>query len=186
MANINLLPWREELREERKREFLVVLGGVVIVAFGLLFLVDRYVNTEINNQNARNQYLRDQTAILDAKLTRIRELRSQKTALTERMSVIQDLQGTRPLIVRLFDELARTLPEGVYYNKIVRTGDSIQIEGLADTNNHVSALMRALDDSQWFAEPNLQQVRANAGAAEDAGNLFQLTVRVTTPGQEQE
>ena len=189
MANINLLPWREQLREDRKREFLVALAGIVIIAFGLLFLADRYVNGRIDNQQARNNYLREQIAQLDQKLVEIRDLRSQKDALTERMAVIQDLQGTRPVIVRLFDELVRTLPDGVYYRSITRVGDNIRIEGVAESNGRVSALMRELDNSSWFADPDLEQVTAQSAAdasQESSNNLFQLTVRITRPEQEDE
>jgi len=150
------------------------------------------VNASINNQAALNEYLRQQIVLLDEKLVQIKLLREQKAALTERMAVIQGLQGTRPIIVRLFDELVRSLPEGVYYNSIIRAGDSISLEGVAESNNRISALMRDLDASKWFADPDLRQVNALPGAINDAGaqesvqNEFQLTVKVTTPGQELE
>lgn len=188
MANINLLPWREQLREDRKREFLVALGGTVVIAAGLLFLADRYVNDAIDDQTARNDFLRQQIAVLDQRLVEIRELRAQKEELTERMSVIQDLQGTRPVIVRLFDELVRTLPEGVYYNSITRSGDTVRLEGVAESNGRVSALMRELDNSEWFAAPDLQQVTAQNRGAVQAGqtssNAFLLDVTLTTPQQD--
>jgi len=192
MANINLLPWRERKREEHKKSFFISLGVAAGIAVALLGLSDRVVNASINNQAALNEYLRQQIVLLDEKLVQIKLLREQKAALTERMAVIQDLQGTRPIIVRLFDELVRSLPEGVYYNSIIRTGDSISLEGVAESNNRISALMRDLDASKWFADPDLRQVNALPGAINDAGaqesvqNEFQLTVKVTTPGQELE
>jgi type IV pilus assembly protein PilN len=192
MANINLLPWRERLREERKQQFFIMLGVATGVALLLLFAGDRYVNNGIANQAELNQYLTQRIAELDSEIAEIRQLQEQKRALTERMAVIQDLQGTRPVIVRLFDELVRTLPEGVYYNSISRTGDIISLEGVAESNNRVSTLMRYLEDSAWFADPDLRQVTAQsntpgtAGAEQAAGsNVFQLTVRVTTT-EEQE
>ena len=168
------------------------MGVAAGIAVALLGLSDRVVNASINNQATLNEYLRQQIVLLDEKLVQIKLLREQKTALTERMAVIQGLQGTRPIIVRLFDELARSLPEGVYYNSIIRTGDSISLEGVAESNNRISALMRDLDASKWFADPDLRQVNALPGAINDAGaqesvlNEFQLTVKVTTPGQELE
>ncbi len=192
MANINLLPWRERKREEHKKSFFISLGVAAGIAVALLGLSDRVVNASINNQAALNEYLRQQIVLLDEKLLQIKLLREQKAALTERMAVIQGLQGTRPIIVRLFDELVRSLPEGVYYNSIIRTGDSISLEGVAESNNRISALMRDLDASKWFADPDLRQVNALPGAINDAGaqesvqNEFQLTVKVTTPGQELE
>jgi len=158
------------------------------VAVGILVLVDRYFNAAISNQNQLNVYLREQITRLDQRIVEIRNLQAQKTELTERMSVIQDLQGTRPVIVRVFDELVRTLPEGVYYDTIGRTGDIVRLEGVADSNDRISALMRALNNSEWFANPDLQQVRAdnvNVGTQTGPRNLFRLNVTVTMPDQEQ-
>jgi len=186
MANINLLPWRERQREERKNQFLVTLGSAAGLAALILFAGDRIVNQAINNQNALNEYLQEQITLLDREIAEIRQIQSQKQALTERMAVIQDLQGSRPVIVRLFDELVRTLPEGVYFNTVTRVNDSISLVGVAESNRHVSTLMRSLDDSEWFANPDLRQVTAvpgatTAGITGNAQNTFQLTVRVTTP-----
>jgi len=184
MANINLLPWREELREERRQEFLVGLGITLAIAAAILLAGDRVVNSYINNQTAQNDYLREQIASLDSEIAQIRELQRQKAELTERMAVIQELQGNRPVIVRLFDELVRTLPDGVYYNEIDRTGDRISFQGVAESNNRVSALLRSLDESEWFESPNLEQINSTRTGSE--GNSFQLTVQVTTPDPEGE
>lgn len=187
MANINLLPWREREREERKKQFLITLGIVAAIAGAILFAADRFMVNRISNQSALNQYLTVQIAAVDKEISEIRQLQEQKRDLTARMAVIQDLQGKRPVIVRLFDELVRTLPDGVYYNNVTRTETSISIQGIAESNSRVSALMRALDDSEWFADPDLQQVTAVAGGVNAAGgqesgrNSFQLTVNITTP-----
>jgi len=184
MANINLLPWREELREERRKEFLVGVGITVAIAVLIIFAVDRFVNNAINNQTRKNDYLREQITSLDREISEIRELQRLKSELTERMTVIQDLQGRRPVIVRLFDELVRTLPDGVYYDQIVRNGDQISFEGVAESNNRVSALLRSLEDSEWFEGPDLQQISSNVAGGN--GNRFQLSVIVTTPDPEEE
>ena len=185
MANINLLPWREELREERRKDFLVGLGVTVVVAGLILLAGDRFVNNSINNQIGLNNYLRDQISMLDEEIAEIRELQRQKAELTERMAIIQDLQGNRPVIVRLFDELVRTLPDGVYYNRIVRTENMLNFEGVAESNNRVSALMRSLDESEWLENPVLQQISANAQLGGDS-NIFQLSAQVFAPGQDEE
>ena len=184
MANINLLPWREELREERRQEFLVGLGMTVALAGVILLGGDRWVNNSIGNQVELNDYLREQISNLDSEIAEIRELQRQKAELTERMTVIQDLQGRRPVIVRLFDELVRTLPDGVYYNSIRRTDDSINFQGSAESNNRVSALLRSLDDSDWFEGADLQQISAMGQGGE--GNNFEMDVQVTTPDPESE
>jgi len=194
MANINLLPWRERRREERKKAFFITLGTAFGLALAVLGAGILYINGEIANQAARNKYITDQIAVLDTKIAEIRDLQSQKRALTERMAVIQDLQGRRPVIVRLFDELVRTLPDGVYYNSITRTGDAIALSGVADSANRVSTLMRYLDDSEWFADSNLNQITPINSGPGDVGpdgqqtqnGSFQLSVRVTTGGDEAE
>jgi len=185
MANINLLPWREKLREERKQMFIVQLGITFVLALLVLGGLHLMVKSSIDNQAEVNATLRKEITTLDNRLTEIRQLQDQKKALTAKMAVIQQLQGNRPVIVRLFDELVRTLPDGVYYNSITRTNDSISLEGVAESNNRISALMRDLDASDWFAEPNLLGVTAvneAPGAQQNnTSNKFQLTVKVTTP-----
>ena len=117
-----------------------------------------------------------------SEIAEIRNLQAQRAQLTERMAVIQDLQGTRPVIVRLFDELVRRLPDGVYYNSITRSGESIQMIGVAESNNMVSELMRSLEASDWFANASLQQI--NAQNNDQESYVFQLQVAVTTPVQQ--
>lgn len=190
MNRINLLPWREALREERKKAFLSALLLVVILAVGLLLMVDRYFKTAINQQQQRNSYLHEQIALLDERITEIRNLRAQKAALSERMSVIQELQGNRPVIVRLFDEMARSLPAGVFYETVSRNGEHILLEGYAASAGEVSTLMRNFEDSAWFSHPDLQQVSALTGAQSGAQlgagyQRFRLTVAITRPEQAQ-
>src|SRR5690606_12472347 len=182
MARINLLPWREQLREERKQRFLVSLAGVAVVAVGLLFLADQYFTHAIERQNARNEFIRKEIAVLDARIAEIKELRERRQQLLERMKIIQDLQGNRPIIGRVFDQLVRTLPDGVYFTGLKMTGKNIAIVGGAESNNRVSNLMRNLDGSDWLDAPNLTEVKAVTAGAVDQENVFQLTVQQTQPG----
>jgi type IV pilus assembly protein PilN len=184
MARINLLPWREQLREERKQRFLVTLAGVVVVAAGTVFLGDQYLNGAIEQQNSRNQFVRKEIAVLDARIKEISELKTRRQQLLERMKIIQDLQGNRPIIGRVFDQLVRTLPDGVYFTSVKMTGKNIAIVGAAESNNRVSNLMRNLDASDWLDAPNLTQVKATTAGALDQANVFQLTVKQTQPGVE--
>lgn len=186
MAYINLLPWRERLREEKRREFFSILVGLLIIAGGLLFLVDRYYNGEINTQLARNNFLRTEITQLDAQVAEISELRQQKEDIRARMNVITDLQGTRPVIVRIFDELVRTLPDGVYYESLERTGNMIAMEGVAESYARITELMRRIDDSQWFTEANLSDISAVAPNAQVLPNTFtfSLTLTLQLPGQQ--
>lgn len=188
MAHINLLPWRERLREERKREFFSIMVGVVIIAAGLVLLVDRYFNGAINTQTARNDFLRGEITVLDERVSEINQLRQQKEDIRARMNVITDLQGTRPVIVRIFDELVKTLPDGVYYRSIERIGDTIEIEGTAESYARITELLRRLDDSQWFMNTDLDDISASAarGASSTApqGFMFSLSLRLELPDQQ--
>jgi len=184
MARINLLPWREQLREERKREFLVLLLGIVIIAAGIMFLVDKNFRDAIRYQQARNEFIRTQIMVLDAQIVEINQLKEQKEQISSRMEVIQDLQGSRPVIVRIFDEMVKALPTGVYFNTFERTAERLSIEGIAESNNKVSELMRRIDDSEWFVSPSLQQISAasaDANSDQRAANAFSLTFFMQEP-----
>lgn len=183
MARINLLPWREQLREERKQRFLVSLAGSLIVAAGLVFVGDQYLNSAIENQVGRNNFVRTEIAVLDARIKEISELKTRRQQLLERMKIIQDLQGNRPIIGRVFDQLTRTLPDGVYFTSVKMVGNQIKVEGAAESNNRVSELMRKMDASEWLTAPNLTQVKATTAGAVDQANTFLLTVQQTRPGE---
>ena len=177
MARINLLPWREQLREERKQRFLVTIVGVLIVAGGIVFLADQYLNAAIGQQNARNDFIRNEISALDSRIKEISELKTRRQQLVERMKIIQDLQGNRPIAARVFDQLVRTLPDGVHFTDVKMVGKSISIEGAAESNNLVSSLMRNQDASDWLTAPNLTEVKANT---------FKLTVEQTLPKAQDE
>lgn len=181
MARINLLPWREELREERRKRFLLALVGVVIASVGALLIADRTISAAIDRQIARNDYIGQQIASVDERIKQISELKSRRQQLVERMRIIQDLQGNRPISGRIFDQLARTLPEGVYFTEVKMAGKTLSISGAAESNNRVSDLMRNLDASDWFDAPTLTEVKATTAGQLDQANVFQLTVRQTQP-----
>jgi len=180
MATINLLPWREERREEQKRAFLAVLGMVALAAALSVILADRIVNGQIDEQRARNDYISSNIRELDKQVAEIRELQRKRNQLIERMRVIQQLQGNRPIIVRVLDQLVRTVPDGVFYTSVTARGNQINITGVAESNNRVSSLMRRLDASEWLKDPNLDAVRA-APRFGDQANTFDLTVQVDLP-----
>lgn len=186
MARINLLPWREQLREERKQRFLVTLVGVLIVAGGAVFLADQYLNAAIDQQNARNEFVRKEISALDARIKEISELKARRQQLVERMKIIQDLQGNRPIAARVFDQLVRTLPDGVYFTDLKMVGKTVSVEGAAESNNLVSSLMRNHDGSDWLTTPNLTEVKAVSADKLDQANTFKLTVQQTVPSDENE
>lgn len=179
MARINLLPWRDWEREKRKQEFLVNLAMVLIGAGLVVFLWGWQLDNSVDNQNARNQVLTQEIAQLDEKIREISTLRREREELLSRMRVIQDLQGNRPVIVRVFDELARTMSKGVYYNQLSMTGADLGVSGTAESNNRISSLMRNLDTSDWFANPNLKSIKEDQ--ANPQASNFDLTFVQVNP-----
>ena len=184
MAQINLLPWREERRQELKKEFVVTAFLVLIFGAGLVLFADRYVNSQIEYQEARNAHLNKNIKELDKKVRELQNLKKRRNQLIDRMRVIQELQGNRPIIVRVLDQLVRTVPDGVFYTRLSTKGKRIAIAGTAESNNRVSSLMRRLDGSDWLADPNLDKVTA-APRFGDQANNFNLTLRVQAPAAEE-
>lgn len=185
MARINLRPWRDELRAEKQQQFVVMILGAVIIAAGLVFLWKSDMDSRIAYQQSRNAYIETASKKLDQQIREIEDLKRKRDELLARMRVIQDLQGKRPVIVRVFDELVKTLPEGLFYTSLKRTGDRLEIVGMSESNSRVSSLMRQLDNSDWFSNANL----ANVSAADNrrAGySQFSLSVQQTTPEPEGE
>ncbi|MCJ8170395.1 PilN domain-containing protein [Atopomonas sediminilitoris] len=181
MARINLLPWREKLREERKQRFVASLLGVFIAAAGLVFVAGQYLTSEIEYQTARGDYIKKEIAVLDTRIAEIKQLQERKKQLLERMKIISDLQGNRPVIVRGLDELVRSLPDGVFFTKVSTKENLISLEGIAESNNRVSKLMRQLDASEWLEGPVLTGVKALTAGEIDQKNSFALTVSRVAP-----
>lgn len=183
MARINLLPWRAERRKLRQKEFMTMLGLAAAAALLLSFLIVMYYNGQIEGQQNRNQYLRDQIVLVDQQILEIEELDKKKANLLARKQVIEELQASRSQMVHLFDELVRTIPEGVRLNSIKQSGQTLTLEGLAQSNARVSSYMRNLEDSGWMASPDLSIIEAKG---EDKGlpNAFSLTVSLKSPSSE--
>jgi type IV pilus assembly protein PilN len=184
MAHINLLPWREWERERRKNEFLIRVGGSLVFGAVIVLAAGLYLDRSVDEQNARNQFVKDRIVILDNQIAEIADLRAKREELLSRMRVIQELQGNRPVIVRLFDELVRTLAKGVYFTSVKMDGQLIAMEGTAESNNRISTEMRNLDQSEWLKEPNLKGIKENTTAGAQASN-FQLTVVQVSPKKDE-
>ena len=182
MAKINLLPWREAYRKEKKEQFLVVLGGVLLLSALMSYLWIVSVESAIENQDARNHILDTEIAKLEKQVQEISELKKKRDDLLTRIKIITDLEGTRPLIVRYFDDFAHAIPDGLYITSLSRAGDVVSIEGIAESYNRVASLMRNLEDSDWFASANLTSVTAAPKEGEQA-NSFKMTVHTSVPGE---
>lgn len=183
MAKINLLPWREAHRAEKKKEFVTFVGVVLIFAAVVALGWDRVANSQIENQNSRNQLLKTEISKLEKQVTEIKQLTTKRQDLLDRIKVIQQVQGNRPEIVKIYDEFARSVPDGVYFTQMKRSGEKISLVGFAKSNNRVSVLMRNLDASYKFTEPNLTKVEANDTLGE-SGSQFEMQVKIVQPDTE--
>ena len=179
MAKINLRPWREEVRAEKQKQFVVMVVG------GLTFLWSKDLDSSIAYQQSRNAYIESAAKKLDEQIREIESLKRKRDELLARMRVIQDLQGKRPVIVRAFDELVRTLPDGLFYTDLKKTGDRVSIVGMAESNSRVSTLMRQFEESDWFTSPNLSNV-SSADSRRAGYSQFTMTVNQKTPEPEGE
>lgn len=156
MIYINLLPWREKAREQRRKEFFVASGGAAVVGVLLAFAAYSFMGSLIDHQESRNQMLEREIRELDRKIARIRDLDEQRQALIARMDVIQSLQARRPEAVHLFDQLVETLPDGTYLNEVEQDGENVRLVGRSESNTRISTLMRRIDASPWLGGSSLQ------------------------------
>ena len=150
MATINLLPWRDGLREQRKKQFIIFCFGVVVLGITTVFSGWFYLNQKLNDQEQANQLITSTNQSLDQQLKTLNGLQEQRDAIIERMKLIQGLQSQRPVVVRLVDELVRVTPAAMYLTKFSRTGDKFTIEGKAESPNTVAELLRNLEASPWY------------------------------------
>ena len=184
MARINLLPWREEMRAEKTRQFVSLLGLSVFMTIAIIALVHVSVATQIGHQEFRNDILTKEIDRLDQALKEIKELENTKDELLSRMEVIQSLQARRPQIVHLFDEIVRTVPEGIYLTGVKQTGKALTIDGVAESNGRVSAYMRNIDASEWMSTPKLKVIETRKGTLRSSD--FVLITSQTSPKSEGE
>ena len=180
MAKINLLPWRAQVRKQREREFYMMLGGAFVAGVLAVLLWAYWMGMRIDNQDERNNYLTAQSKELDGKLEEIKKLEQTKSALLTRKQIIEQLQANRSQMVHLFDELVKTIPDGARLNALKQGGDTLTLEGFAQSNANVASYMRNLDNSPWLMHSDLQKTEAAKGAKRDRF-AFGLTVKLTDP-----
>ena len=199
MPSINLLPWRQELRQRRRKEFLYGIVGALALAGVVTLVANLAVRSMIDAQNSRNELLKAEIAELDKAIEQILALEEQKARMISRMEVIDTLQASRPEVVKLFDQIVSTLPEGVYLTSVKQSGKKIEFNGVAQSSTRVSAMMRNIDSSETLSAPELKviQTGSNAGpgaqftlfasqrsaAAEEAEGTGKRTARAAEAGK---
>lgn len=175
-TRINLLPWRQLRRKEQDRQLLSIGVGAWILMGLVVFYAHLHVTGLIENQQKRNEFLEKETKKVDEQIKEIRELQAARAALLARMRVIQQLQMDRTQVVHMFDDLVRKLPEGVYLTSLKQAGPIITLTGNAQSNARVSAFMRNLDGSNWFANPDLDVINVKPKGSD---RISEFTLRVT-------
>ena len=178
MAKINLLPWRESLRQTQKQHYIMSLAGVSVLVFIVFYFAGQIIDQQIRNQNSRNNYLNQRISVLDSQINEIKEINAAKDEITLRMSLIEQLQVSRNLTPIIFDELARLVPEGVSFATMSRSANQIKIVGMSESNNRLSAFMRALESSKVFVNPVLSSIIADKSGV-IAVSDFELTFSVS-------
>lgn len=183
MAKINLLPWREELRRQKQKEYLTIVGVCAVLTLMVWGGIHWHFQERINYQESRNAFIVDQNKKLDKKIQEIKKLEREKDRLLARMKAIETLQTSRPIIVHIFDELVTSLPEGVFLREITQKGSDITIRGAAQSNARVSNYMRNVEKSDWLKDPSLDIIQS---ASEDGRRIanFVLKFKQTSPAAE--
>ncbi|MFT3805665.1 PilN domain-containing protein [Arenimonas sp.] len=176
MARINLLPWRAERRKQRLQEFYSMLGMAALAGALISLMIWLYYSGQIEGQKNRNNYLSEQIKVVDKQIAEIKELDKKKERLLRRKEVIEELQASRSQMVHLFDELARTIADGTRITAIKQSGQTLTLEGRAQSNARVSSYMRNLDASGWMGKSDLSIIEAKSG---DKGLPYEFTLKVS-------
>ena len=180
MIRINLLPHRAEKRKARLIQFIALSVISAVAGAFLIGLVDAAIGTQISYQQGRNNYLKQETTILDKQIEEIKKLREQTQALLARKNVVESLQSTRSDVVHLLDQMLRILPDGVYLKSLKQSGNRVNMVGYAQSNARVSTLMRAIEDSPWLDTPALVEIHASGSGAKRLSE-FNLNFNLTKP-----
>jgi type IV pilus assembly protein PilN len=185
MPQINLLPWRQQQRAQRQKEFGLFAGGALMAALAVTLFTSWGFSAAIDRQRERNELLKSEIADLDRQITEILGLEAQKASMRARMEIVERLQRSRPEVVHVIDQLARTLPDGVYLTSVKQTDKKLELKGIAQSSTRVSTLMRNIEASPWLSDPQLQVVETlKAGGSGSDFTLF-ATQKTTEPADDQ-
>ncbi len=178
MPRINLLPWREAERKERKLSFMIALAAAAICAIVVTFGTYLLYSALIRAQVSRNELLRTHIQMLNRQIGEINSLEKTKAKFLARMHIIEQLQRSRPQIVHVFDQIVRTVPQGLYLTEVSQKGSRIQFQGVAQSSTRVSEFMRNIDGSHWLNNAELEVIKAGRSRP---GSTFTLDAQVVSP-----
>ncbi len=160
MSNINLLPWRQQLRDKKKKSFYQFMAISATIGLCLAFLVYMALEFKISGQQSRNEELRSEIRQVDAQIAEIAKLKERKVELLARMKAIADLQMNRNIAVRLFSDLPTLVASGVYLDSLSYDQRTASVKGLAESNPRVSSMLRNIDNSKWLGNSSIKQTQA--------------------------
>jgi len=178
MAHINLLPWREALRQKKKQEYLATLIAVALSALAVCWLIASFIDMQVDNQQARNRFLETQITALDSEIAKIKDIKERKSEVEQRMALIEQLQANRNVAPNVLDELARIVPPGISFRTLQRKGNRMMVEGISESNNRLADFMRRLKQSDVFTDGDLSSIVADTGKS-DAISEFKLTFNIS-------
>jgi len=177
MAHINLLPWREEALKVKQKEFFTILIAVGLFAFALIFAVNLYFQARIDGQTTRNQFLKNEIQKLDIQIAEIKTLNDKKAALQKRIDVVEQLQRSRNVGTQILDEIAKIIPNGVYITQLDKQGNSIEIIGKSESNNHLANMIRAIELSDLFTDATPESITSDDGSPKLLSS-FKMRVKI--------
>lgn len=181
MASINLLPWREAARKQQQLNYLAILAQVAVLTFVLMFFVYWLYGARVEGQISRNALLQSEIQVLDQRIAQIKKLEEQKASLQQRMSLIEQLQRSRNLGTQIMDEVAKTVPAGVYLMSLDKKFNRLLVTGKSESNNRLSGMLRVIEQSPLLSQPVLEFIQASK---EDSGLLSDFKMHLRLIGAE--
>jgi type IV pilus assembly protein PilN len=178
MIRVNLLPHREEKRQRRKQQFIVMAGLCATLALVIGGLVWLLLDQQVVQQQGNVAYMKEEIGKLDKQIDEIRKIREETQSLLAKKQVVEGLQSNRSEPVQLLDQLLRQLPEGVFLKAVRQTGTKVRVEGYAQSNARVSALMRNLGASPYLENPELVEIKAVTLNQTQRVNEFSMNISI--------
>lgn len=177
MAYINLLPWRAEALKVKQKEFFTLLTAVSLVVFALVFAVNLYFQARVDGQVMRNQFLKNEIQKLDIQIAEIKTLNDKKAALQKRIDVVEQLQRSRNVGTQVLDEIAKIIPNGIYITQLDKQGNSIELTGKSESNNHLANMIRAIELSDLFTDATPESITADDSSAKLLSS-FKMKIKI--------
>ncbi len=177
MAHINLLPWRKVALKKQQQKYFTLLATVGVLTFALVLSINFYYQTRIDGQNSKNQFLKNEIAQLDIQIAEIKSLNAKKAALQKRINVVEQLQRSRNVGTQVLDEIAKIIPNGIYIIEMQKQGNTLQLTGKSESNNHLANMIRAVELSDLFVDATPESITADDGSPKLLSS-FKMNVRI--------